>query len=528
MNDISENKPCLVQTSQGFSVNYKGRLLYSKYNPAKNIVSIVEKTDILSGSIILCFSPILQYGLEELASKLPENCIMLGIEADPELYDLTKASSENLECTKPGIYSVVPRNELSGLPSQLEKLAATGSFRRVISIEFSGGTAFNQDFYNQLFEACRNSVSQFWKNRVTLVKFGRKYTSNVFKNLKCLNKGFNSVKTGKSILVVGAGESAVETLLSIKKDADKYFIIAVDAVLHTCKTLDIRPDAVVCEEAQAVITKAFTGCKDFFDYLFLSLTCTENVSRINPEKTIFYTPLFYTGNFLQTLSASNLLPNPQPPLGSVGLSAVNLALSIRDNENVPIFVTGLDFSFSIGQSHAKMSFHEKTRRINSSKLKSMESYGGSFNTDAVKVTGKNGEPIVTTTNLSGYAELFNYKFTGIKNLYDCGKTGLTLGIPAAAPATTLQGNTTAIKVKNTEGATKDFIDSEKTALIQLKDIFTGKIQLSEEERTKKITELLQPRDYLYLHFPDGYRMELTQNFLNRVRIEIDFFLKIIQ
>ena len=76
-----------------------------------------------------------------------------------------------------------------------------------------------------------------------------------------------------------------------------------------------------------------------------------------------------------------------------------------------------------------------------------------------------------------------------------------------------------------DNESEQFLQEEKKALNNLKDIFTGKIQLNEEERIKKITALLQNREYLYLHFPDGYKLELSQNFLNRIRIEIDYFLK---
>ena len=67
-----ESKPCLVKTERGFSVAYRNHFLYSKYNPARNILSIIEKTEVLPGSIILCFSPVLNYGLKELSEKLPE------------------------------------------------------------------------------------------------------------------------------------------------------------------------------------------------------------------------------------------------------------------------------------------------------------------------------------------------------------------------------------------------------------------------------------------------------------------------
>ena len=52
-----------------------------------------------------------------------------------------------------------------------------------------------------------------------------------------------------------------------------------------------------------------------------------------------------------------------------------------------------------------------------------------------------------------------------------------------------------------------------------------KNDFSKEEQNTLITEILKEREYLYLHFPDGTKLSLSQSFLNRVRAELDFFLK---
>lgn len=528
MTVTSNTKPCLVETSQGFSVTYKNHLLYSKYSPAKNILSIVEKTDVLPGTIILCFSPILQYGLNEIASKLPENCLMFGIEADKELHDLADAQTKSLEIRNNGIYTLLDPDQLIHFPSKLEKMAESGVYRRVISLDFSGAINFSREFYNNFFEACRNTISQFWKNRITLVKFGRKYSSNLFKNLANLKSTLTGLKTDKSILVVGAGESATKTLENIKAERKDFFIISVDVMLPCLKSLNIKPDAVICEESQTVITKAFSGCKDWFDYLFVSSTASPSVTRLCPEKNIFYTPEFCKSKFLANLLSRGLLKNNQKPLGSVGLSAVEIALKLRSSDTIPVYVTGLDFSYSIGQTHSKMSLHEKTRRSTSLKIKTFENYASSYGNDSHKVIGKNNSTVITTTALSSYAELFRYKFQNTNNLFDVGKTGLELCIPTAEKPVAVRPLIQIEEIRENLDDTKikSYLSQEKNALLQLKDLFTGKEKTTEDERTKKITALLENREYLFLHFPDGYKLNLSQDFLNRIRIEIDYFLKI--
>ena len=72
---------------------------------------------------------------------------------------------------------------------------------------------------------------------------------------------------------------------------------------------------------------------------------------------------------------------------------------------------------------------------------------------------------------------------------------------------------------------KNFLISEKEKLLRLKSIFTGKINSSDAE----IKTLLLSMPYLYLHFPDYNSLSetlLDKHFLSRVRIEIEYFLKI--
>lgn len=521
------SKPCLVQTAQGFSVTYKEKLLYSKYNPQKNILSIIENTTILPGTIILCLSPVLEYGLEELYKKCPKNCIAFGIEKDADLYELSKNSNSDKAYAKSGFFNLVQPENVNTLPSLFEKLCQKGEYRRVISMDFSGGAQFYRDFYNELFIALQNTVNQFWKNRVTLVRFGRKYSSNILKNLKYFPKSIRDLKTDKAIIVAGAGESAINTLKSIKADREKYFIIAVDVLLKTLKALDMKADAVICEEAQNIIVKAFTGCKKQFDYLFLSSTVNPICSRIAPEKNIFYTPLFANLVFLERLTNYGIVTGTQAPLGSVGLSAVETALKIRKSEDIPVFVTGLDFSYSKGKTHAVNSLHDFIRRKKSNYLcGAPENWGASFENSTTKTRGKDGKEVFTTAILNSYAELFNFRFAGIKNLFDAGSTGLKLDIPPKLPCSNYGSSIEIEKFsEDYEQKINSFISEEIKALNELKTLFTTKTTLSQEEKNKKIQSLLEEREYLYLHFPDGTKASLSQDFLNRVRTELDYFLK---
>ncbi|MDE6719496.1 MAG: hypothetical protein K2J68_06530, partial [Treponemataceae bacterium] len=75
----------------------------------------------------------------------------------------------------------------------------------------------------------------------------------------------------------------------------------------------------------------------------------------------------------------------------------------------------------------------------------------------------------------------------------------------------------------------DFLQEEKRALLALADILSNGENAESRENdipyNEQIMRLLENREYLYLHFPDGESPKLKKNFLNRVRAQIDFFLK---
>lgn len=538
MSYIINEEPCLVKSGQGFSVSYKDKLLYSKYNPQKNIQTIIENINILEGTLILCISPVLEYGLEELAKKLPNNSLMLGCEIDEKLFDIAKKQSENLLCTKENKFILLPPNEVFELPERLCKkrqnangipLPELGSFKRVIKIEFSAGFTFNKDFYENLFTACRNSISQFWKNRITLIKFGRRYSSNIFKNLSFLFEVQTLPKISKPILVCAAGESAWETLKYVKTIRNNICLIVTDVLLPTLKDFNICADFVICEESQQIIAQAFTGCKNSFKTLICSLTSCPSLPK--KRNAIFYLSMFCEANFLNKIKSNSIVKTQIPPLGSVGLSAIHLALLMRSSNSVPVFFSGMDFSFSLGKSHVKLSMHDKKRRSTSNRIHSFYFVANEW----LKITGKDGNQVFSNKIMISYAELFEYMFAKSKNLFDCGKTGINLGIKQLSIEKikeyfsdkndkSLYSSEERLPNKN---AIK-MLEEELSALIKLRNILTGKEKIPQESLEKTIMNILKEREYLYLHFPDGYKPSCEKQFLNRVRIEIDYFIKVIK
>ena len=557
-----------------YTVQYKNRFLYSKYNPEKNIISAIEKTEILPGTLVIIFSPCLFYGIETLAKKygaeLGKSVFIIAVEAEEKLRRLSLEQNSRLEGLPKGALQFFPNDALNarGINSFLQALSSSyrkkiaglslpppGILRRAIRFDFSGGVFFHADFYAQFFALSQNAIAQFWKNRLTLVKLGRLFCKNIFKNLPLAASGIPlehlEKKIEMPILVLGAGESLEKTILELKKLGEKIegiFIIAVDAALAPLLSAGIKIDAVVANEAQIAIEKAYLGTKGAAAFLrkkpilFCDLVSRHTIPRITEFPPCFFFSEFDNNGFLANLERRGILPRKTPPLGSVGLSATYIATLLRKNEGVPIFVSGLDFSFSCGKTHANGTMAHKARLLQSVRTEPCENYAAAFSQGAEMVSEKNGKRVFTTKNLSGYAALFGNFFSETKNIFDCGEEGLDLGIVRGNLISfcekefnpyferknfcSEEAETQKIKIQKNM---LDFLQDERRALLALADILSNGENAQSRENAipynEQIMRLLENREYLYLHFPDGESPKLEKNFLNRVRAQIDFFLK---
>ena len=549
MEEIINQKPCAVQkieTSQGFSVSYKEHILYSKYNPGKNIITLVEKLQLLPGTIILCCSPLLGYGMTELLQKLPENCLAILCEAEQTLYDFSETEG-CLKTTDGRVLKIQPE-KLSELPIKIYNLAKFGLYKRVIRLDFSAGIQFNSDFYNRLFSACSESLMTFWKNRITLTKFGRRYSKNLFENLHYLAKTkpvtdfFGNID--KPIIVFGAGESTQDLINRLLSRYSPYngklpfYILCADTALQPLLKNEIRPDGVFIEEAQSVIMKAFIGTLKASDKtrIFAGLSSLPNlVHKAGVENTSFFFTEYAEGSFFNSLKPKAFMPPANLPFGSVGLTAVYYALKFRKNEDIPVYVAGLDFSYSIGLTHTKGALAHILRLIQANRIAPPENYAAAYGLGTEKIFGKNGHLVITTPTLKSYAGMFQSYFSGTKNLFDAGESGIDLGLPKVnidSLVTDTHCNDGEAKEaednsNSFEKEISDFLTGERGALEELRNLLTGKTGLKGNELLSEIEKLAAPREYLYLHFADGCQFSSSQSFLNRIRTEIDFFLKIL-
>ena len=535
-------KPRLVPAGQGFSslntVEYKNRFLYSKYNPTQAIQKTLDSLTILPGTIVIACSPALWYGLETLEEKCGDTSMIIAFEADEVLCEFAK---ENLPKEKN--IPLFSKKTLLKMDSLIREKTLTGNYRRVIRIDMSAGVQFEGELYSRVEASSEDIMASFWKSRVTITLLGRLFAKNIFKNLTLIKKSLTLSDVRKTvekpILVCGAGESLDETLKDIKGMEKDFFILAVDASLSCLRENHICPHAAVGVESQLAIQKAYIGFKGNEFPVFLDICSRTQVARMFSDRVIWFCSEYAHGEFLKKIEENFFEGAVLPPLGSVGLSAVCIALALRKDDSIPIFVSGLDFSFSAGRTHAKSAPAELARLSSCTKIIPHENYSALL-PPCFTVQTKDGSKMFTTPSMALYAKMFCEQFSGMQNVYDSGLCGLSLGIeqkkPQAGQFKNQSEKKSAFEIKleekNSSKNPRDFYRKEKEALLEIKDLLTNGENSSHREKTISLTQqlenLLKEREYLYLHFPDGYKLSMESPFLKRVRAELDPFLRIME
>ena len=540
----------MVQAKQGFSVSYKNKFLYSKYNPQATIEKLISELTIPEGTLVIVNSPVLFYGINLLINKLSENSFILAIEHDKNLYDFS------IECAKSNFNKV--QNEISNfiylnLQTQNDILSLfnnknfTNKIRcckRAIKINLSAIINEYEIFYQNIFSYFTNYISQFWKNRITLTKLGKLYSKNIFLNLPKISNSkniiFNSIE--KPILVFGAGTSLDKTIKdfeSAKISLNDFFIICVDSALKPLLNYGITPDIVVAVESQLANEKAFIGTKNIPYLLISDLTSRPNINNYHKKNISFIFTEYCNANFLDTILKLNLPIKKFIPLGSVGLYAIQLAINLRKSHS-PIFFTGLDFAFTLDNTHCKDAPASFTKKINSNRINSSINVLPAYKIGTTKFN-LNEKNIFTDKALLNYANQFIELFYDAKNFYNISDVSIFNCLELNShKIQTIKPNEIINKLenknidkhfdnKNFYQSVKNNLDIKNYLLNEIDSLNKLKENLSTgNESIEKIKEQIDLHDYLFLHFPDGNNGAKTDtSFLKRVRNEIDFFLKIL-
>jgi hypothetical protein len=144
----------------------------------------------------------------------------------------------------------------------------------------------------------------------------------------------------------------------------------------------------------------------------------------------FFSSAFAPLSLLRRMEQAGLLPFPFPPLGSVGVAAVHAALAMT-GENV--FVTGLDFGYPEGRTHARGSPAHLAMLCSCRRCRpaGQDAYAAILSRHRVREADKRGRPLLTDAILRSYRDALARRLeTDAGRVRDAGLTGLPFGAAA--------------------------------------------------------------------------------------------------
>ncbi|MDR0502737.1 MAG: DUF115 domain-containing protein [Treponema sp.] len=590
---------------QGQPFVRNGKTLLSGIDPVRRAERTADAVSVSDRTLYFCPSVLFGYGLARLLSRLEAsapNSAVLCIEADPQLYELTlqnidpalavnkKLRITNLPATASADSSAAdallanaPLANAARLAAIVSEAWGTRAFRRIETIRFTGGYQLFPELYDSLCEALRRQIASDWSNALTLAKLGRLFIRNALRNISLVSvfPSVSELSFGDCpVLVLGAGPSLDDTLDSIVnsqlslnskrkekipfKPEDRPFkIVCVDTCLGALKDRGITPDLAVILESQHWNLRDFIGCRDWKANAAVDISALPLSAQILGGKgCLFFTP-WTSLRIFERLKDAGLLPAAVEPLGSVGLTAVEIARCLTGGK---IICSGLDFSFTADSYHARGTPGHRSKLNAHTRLRSLANTAA-YSETAFAAVSKTGVRVYANPVMRNYRDLFEQEFGSDRRIFDIEGCGLSLGIKTLSMKEAMEAlnvNTEEFPqrrkgAKTAEGKEINSIDdffscsprhggknfaldafykSEKNRLIELRDILCGEAEMN----NKRLNELIDECDYLWAHFPDragdfaagsaaGRRPEIDLqtdiSFLKRVRIEIDSMLELI-
>jgi hypothetical protein len=419
-------------------------------------------------------------------------------------------------------------------------------FRRVEVVRLSGGWQLFPELYESLAAALRQEIALDWSNAMTLVRLGRRYIRNAIRNLPLIPCA-HSIKdldfAGSPVLVLGAGPSLDQTLDKIGRifgtrlsdpDTRPFRIICVDTCLQALREREIKPDLAVALECQHWNLRDFIGLGSWEIPVAMDLSALPATRHVLGSRIFLFATRWTRLRFLDRLEDAGLLPASFPPLGSVGLSATAIARRVSSG---PIFMAGLDFSFTLDQYHARSTPGHAERLRTQTRFRGILNAQAAFRPGVVSTLSKSGLPVRTDPAMQGYCSLFGQEFATEGRMEGrmralVSTTGLGLGLRTVSveEAAPVLGTGRDLRIRIAPlaecgvAALGSFMCRERNLLLSLRSMLRGDAPASD------MGALLDQCDYLWAHFPDcagadGRRPPATDlSFLKRVGVELSAML----
>jgi len=267
-------------------------------------------------------------------------------------------------------------------------------------------------------DAIKNAIDAVSRDYSVQAYFGRRWFSNIIRNLPLAEKQSGGVLPIRKALICAAGPSLEEQIPQIKQykttnknKQNKSFLIATDTSLPVLLGADIEPDAVISIDCQHISYQHFFGVLPKKTLLFLDLAGSSQVASRTENR------FFFSGGHPLSLYISRFW-RAFPVLDTSGANVTYASLSLAENLGAREFVFfGADFSYPLGKTYARGTYIYPYFEKNQSRYMPVEAQHSAFlyrdssmeKNTGEKNTGKNNIWYYETRSLRFYREKVRQK-----------------------------------------------------------------------------------------------------------------------
>lgn len=421
----------IEETSDGFQVRYRGRGLYTASGPVSGARRRAEAAPLPEATLFLLPCPLLGYGIPDLIRRLPGSSHLFCVEVDPTLAPLAEETAAELGGSD-RITFFFPDGGGSGLAHRWQDAAAalvTAGYRRVRSIVLNGGAALHRDEYRAIERELEEAIQQTWQNRMTTIQLGRVWSRNFLVNLGRTAFAGNAatLTESKPLVVLGPSESLEKGIAYLHPIRDRVALLALDTALPVLGLRKVVPDYVVSVDSQRANALDFVGAPKGAFTLIAETTVHPSIPRFTgAEQTYWFSSEGFETSLVRRAEEAGLLPLRLPPVGSVAVAAVLIALRMTSEK---VYLMGIDLTYTPGKPYATgapLHIEELSTRH---RLAPERMLGLSYRRPLTRERRLDGVSVQTDLVLLSYRHQLRTLLAGTRRVLSVGSEGLDLGVP---------------------------------------------------------------------------------------------------
>jgi hypothetical protein len=369
------------------TMKLNGHYLYSRYDPLKDAERFIHSQINGSANVYCLFGFGLGYHVRELLQKEPDKQIIViepyvsVIRKAVENIDLSNIFSHpNVEilCLEQGQAMI---NTLNELTKQQTRWIIPNAWLKALPQS----------------HPLKHFLEDIKIQEMSFQRFSSLMEKNFAENLKYMDADVGKLFAkfnGQKAILVSAGPSLDDTVYSLKKLKNKYFILSVGSALRVLKENSIVPDAVIITDPQEFVYKQLDGMEFAQSLIYLSTACHIAVANHKGLRIIAFQKGYP--------QAESYADKKKLPLvdtgGSVATTALDILIKMGFSE---IVLLGQDLAYSKNRSHS---------------LQSISGVEVVSNESLLSVLANDGTMVKTTTILSIYRRWFERKVAETKHV----------------------------------------------------------------------------------------------------------------